>query len=137
MGLELGANDYITKPFSLAVLRACAGVQLRGGIQDNGAGIFQTDRFYFDFDKMNYQVDGVDIELSRTEQKLLRLFIENRGATLRRSQIIDHVWSGETEYVEEHALTVAIKRLRDKMEIDSAHPQCIKTVYGIGYTWEI
>ena len=65
----------------------------------------------------------------------MRILCENRGATVKRSYLIDTVWQGDTQYVDEHALTVAVKRLRDKLEKDSANPKYIKTVYGIGYTW--
>lgn len=135
-GLEAGANDYITKPFSLMVLRARAAVQLR----DKEAGKqsrMVIDHFDFDFDKMEFCRDGSPVELSKTEQKLLKILCENRGATLKRSYLIDMVWPGDTEYVDEHALTVAVKRLRDKLETDSARPKYIKTVYGIGYTWVV
>lgn len=132
-GLEAGANDYITKPFSLMVLRARVAVQLRNVQKTN---VFVQDDFVFDFDRMKFSKDGEDIELSRTEQKILRFLCENRGATLKRSYLIDNVWTGDTEYVDEHALTVAVKRLRDKLEDNSKNPQYIKTVYGIGYTWE-
>ena len=64
----------------------------------------------------------------------MRKLIENKGATLKRSYLIDEVWNGDTEYVDEHALTVTVKRLRDKIEEDSSSPKFIKTVYGIGYT---
>ena len=67
----------------------------------------------------------------------MRKLIENKGATLKRSYLIDEVWNGDTEYVDEHALTVTVKRLRDKIEEDSSSPKFIKTVYGIGYTWVI
>ena len=77
------------------------------------------------------------MELSRTEQKLLRLLCENRGKTLRRSYLIDEVWQGDTQYVEEHALTVTVKRLRGKLEPDPKNPVFIKTVYGIGYMWAV
>lgn len=134
-GLEAGANDYITKPFSLMVLRARVSVQLRSlGITDSHIVI---DSFDFDFSKMEFYRDGLPVELSRTEQKLLRLLVSNRGATLKRSYLIDTVWQGDTQYVDEHALTVAVKRLRDTLEKDSANPQYIKTVYGIGYSWAI
>ena len=66
---------------------------------------------------------------------MLRLLVENRGATMSRGALIDRVWDGDAEFVDEHALTVSIKRLRDKLEDDSSHPRHIKTVYGIGYTW--
>ena len=77
------------------------------------------------------------MELSKTEQRLLRVLCENRGATVKRSALIDRVWQGDGEYVDEHALTVTIKRLRDKLEPDSTNPDYIRTVYGIGYTWAV
>ena len=86
---------------------------------------------------MVFQVRGQETEFSKTEQRLLRKLIENKGATLKRSYLIDEVWNGDTEYVDEHALTVTVKRLRDKIEEDSSSPKFIKTVYGIGYTWVI
>lgn len=82
---------------------------------------------------MLFSKNGQHIELSKTEQRLLRILVENRGAAIRRSYLIDTVWQGDTEYVDEHALTVAVKRLRDKLEDDSANPAYIKTIYGIGY----
>lgn len=135
-GLEAGANDYITKPFSLMVLRARVDVQLRSSKASLSNHII-IDRFDFDFDRMKFFNNGDPIELSKTEQRLLRILCENRGATLKRSYLIDSVWQGDTEYVDEHALTVAVKRLRDKIEEDSQHPRYIKTVYGIGYTWAV
>lgn len=134
-GLEAGANDYITKPFSLMVLRARVAVQLRNPIKTSGA--VTIDHFSFDFNKMLFLKDGRPIELSKTEQRLLRILVENKGTTLKRSYLTDTVWQGDTEYVDEHALTVTVKRLRDKLENDSADPQYIKTVYGIGYTWSV
>lgn len=137
-GLEAGANDYITKPFSLMVLRARVAVQLRQREEGKKSrNRIQLDGFDFDFDRMEFYRDGRAVELSKTEQRLLRLLFENRGKTLKRSYLIDCVWQGETEYVDEHALTVALKRLRDKLEADSKNPVYIKTVYGIGYTWAV
>lgn len=134
-GLEAGADDYITKPFSLMVLRARAAVQLRK--KGERTDRFVMDGFDFDFEKMEFRRDGVLIGLSLTEQKILRILCENKGATVKRSRLIDAVWQGDTEYVEEHALTVAVKRLRDKLEEDSQNPVYIRTVYGIGYTWAV
>lgn len=129
-GLELGANDYITKPFSLMVLRARVGVQLRN--EKTSLGVYRSGEFCFDFDKQEF-TNGRDIlELSKTEQRLLRCLIENKGKNISRSQLIDYIWQGDTEYVEEHALTVVVNRLRNKLGSDM---DCIKTVYGIGYTW--
>lgn len=134
-GLEAGANDYITKPFSLMVLRARVSVWLRG--KSGQSERFRIGRFDFDFGKMEFYRDGRLVELSKTEQRLLRVLCENKGATVKRSDLIDKVWQGDGEYVDEHALTVTIKRLRDKLEEDSANPDYIKTVYGIGYTWAV
>ena len=134
-GLEAGANDYITKPFSLMVLRARGSVWLRG--KSGQTDHFRQDSFDFDFRKMEFRREGRLVELSKTEQRLLRVLCENRGATVKRSALIDRVWQGDSEYVDEHALTVTIKRLRDKLELDSANPDYIRTVYGIGYTWAV
>lgn len=134
-GLEAGANDYITKPFSLMVLRARVSVWLRG--KSGQTDHFRIDSFDFDFGNMEFRRDGCLVELSKTEQRLLRVLCENRGATVKRSALIDRVWQGDGEYVDEHALTVTIKRLRDKLELDSSNPDYIRTVYGIGYTWAV
>ena len=84
----------------------------------------------FDFDAMVFARDGVPLELSKTEQRLLRLLVEHRGQTLTREQLLDRVWD-RGEFVDANALSVAVKRLRDKLT-DAP----IKTVYGLGYTWE-
>ena len=77
------------------------------------------------------------MNLVRQNKKLLRVLCENRGKVLKREYLIDEVWQGDTEFVDAHALTVAIKRLRDKLEDDTQKPEYIKTVYGIGYTWAV
>ena len=134
--LLIGANDYITKPFSLMVLRARVSVQLRNK-EAAAKNSMELDGFEFYFDKMEFFKDGEPIELSKTEQKLLRVLCENRGKVLKREYLIDEVWQGDTEFVDAHALTVAVKRLRDKLEDDTQKPEYIKTVYGIGYTWAV
>ena len=135
-GLESGADDYITKPFSLAVLRARVAVQLRREPEQR-TSVMTLGPFSFDFDRMDFRRDGAAVELSKTEQKLLRLLVENRGQTLSRSQLLDRVWTDGAEYVEENALSVTVKRLRGKLEADPAHPEYRKTVYGICYTWVV
>lgn len=132
-GLEQGADDYITKPFSLMVLRARVNVQLRGSRQDTG--IFKDGDYYFDFYKMEFLYKGSPVYLSRTEQRILLCLIENRGKSVSRNQLVDETWQGEAEFVEEHALTVAVNRLRKKLGISKNHPEYIKTVYGVGYIW--
>ena len=134
-GLELGADDYITKPFSLAVLRARVNAQLRRGTP--AAARYEAEGLSLDFDRMEFQRDGQPVELSKTEQKLLRLLVENRGRTLTRAQLVDRIWTDSAAYVDENALSVTVKRLRDKLEETPSKPRYIKTVYGLGYTWAV
>lgn len=135
-GLEAGADDYITKPFSLAVLRARVAAQLRRGDQKQPEAV-ELGPFRFDFQTMDFRREGKAVELSKTEQRLLRVLVENRGRTLPRSLLVDRVWTDGAEYVDENALSVTVKRLRGKLEKDPANPEYIKTVYGIGYTWAV
>ncbi len=135
-GLESGADDYITKPFSLAILRARVNAQLRRGTSTKTSCI-EIGRFQFDFDRMEFRKDGQIIELSKTELKLLRILVENRGQTLPRATLMDRIWTDGAEYVDENALSVTVKRLRDKLEDTPSSPQYLKTVYGIGYTWAV
>ncbi len=133
-GLAEGADDYITKPFSLAILRARVQVQLRR-LENLARESVRLGVFSFDFGDMIFKKNGGAVELSKTEQKLLRLLVENRGRTLPRALLVDKIWTDGAEYVEENALSVTVKRLRDKLEDDPSHPRYIKTVYGIGYRW--
>ena len=135
-GLEAGADDYITKPFSLAVLRARVAAQLRRG-RSKSRERLELGPFSFDFQAMDFRREGKAVELSKTEQRLLRMLVENRGRTLPRSLLVDRVWTDGAEYVDENALSVTVKRLRGKLEQDPANPEYIKTVYGIGYTWAV
>ena len=130
-GLELGADDYITKPFSLAVLRARVNTQLRKTTPCDKKNVITIDDYSFDFSTMEFSIRNKKMELSKTEQKLLRLLIENRGTVMSRSALVDRIWTDGAEYVDENALSVTVKRLRDKLKAHSY----IKTIYGIGYSW--
>ena len=132
-GYGLGADDYVVKPFSLAVLRARVAVQLRTQRAQEEA--VRIGPFHFDFARMVFSREGATVELSKTEQRLLRVLVENRGHAVSRSDLIDRVWSEEAAFVEENALSVTVKRLRAKLERDPAHPQWLRTVRGIGYEW--
>lgn len=134
-GLEMGADDYITKPFSLMVLRARVNTRLRKTVSKTFC--VQIESYLFNFDAMEFKKNNSIIELSKTEQKLLRLLVENRGNTLTRDYLVDRIWTDGAEYVDENALSVTVKRLRDKLEDTPSKPTYIKTVYGIGYTWTV
>lgn len=129
-GLEQGADDYITKPFSLAILRARVGAQLRKK-KSGDAQPVHTGDYVFDFNRMEFSHAGILVTLSKTEQKLLRMLVENAGITLSRDRLMEAVWTNDAEFVDENALSVAVKRLRDKLDAGEQ----IKTVYGIGYVW--
>jgi DNA-binding response OmpR family regulator len=131
-GLELGADDYITKPFSLMVLRARIDKVLKK-INSSANNVYTDDTYSFDFNKMEFYVDGSSVELSKTEQKLLRLLIQNKGQTLTRDYLVDRIWTDGADYVDENALSVTVGRLRKKLNAANY----IQTVYGIGYAWRV
>lgn len=134
-GLELGADDYITKPFSLMVLRTRIHKALeKAGKKDSP--IYRRNGFFFDFEKMYCCKNGEELQLSKTEQKLLSTLVRNRNITITRDVLVDRIWTDGGEFVDENALSVVIKRLRDKLEQDSSKPQYIQTVYGNGYVWK-
>ena len=130
-GLEMGAYDYITKPFSLAILRARVNTQLRKAHRAADTA-WEIGPYVFDFAAQHFSNQGNTVELSKTEQKLLRLLVENQGHTMERSVLVDRIWTDAADYVDENALSVTVKRLRDKLGAQDM----IKTVYGIGYVWE-
>lgn len=128
-GLELGAQDYMTKPFSLMVLR----VRVEKILQKNAAfSVYTLGELSLDFARMDFTRAGEKVELSKTEQRLLYILVENAGQTLSRERLLDYVWQ-DAEFVDENALSVAVKRLRDKLE--TGEHKYIHTVYGIGYVW--
>jgi DNA-binding response OmpR family regulator len=117
MGLEHGADDYITKPFSLAILRARVKAQLRRDLaRVSKPSVIDIDSYRFDFEHMAFYKADTPVELSKTEQKLLRLLVENRGTTLNRTVLLDRIWTDGADYVDENALSVTVKRLRDKLD---------------------
>ena len=134
-GLRLGADDYMTKPFSLAVLRARIKALIRRG-NNVTPDVFEDGEFYFDFGRLLFTRSGQEIRLSVNEQRLLRLLLENRGRVLTRSVLVDRLWSDGGEYVDENALSVTVNRLRSKLEGIKDPASCIRTVYGQGYMWK-
>ena len=124
-GLENGADDYITKPFSLMVLRARIRALLRRNTTTSEQE-YRDSVFLFRFETMEFYKNGVQIELSKTEQRILYLLISNSNRILTRERLLEWVWPEGTEYVEDNALSVGIRRLRDKLEDDSSNPIYIK-----------
>ncbi|WP_310601996.1 response regulator transcription factor [Anaerosporobacter sp.] len=130
-GLQLGADDYVTKPFSLMVLRLRVEKLLNRSKQHK---VYENNALYFDFKDMIFRKSGQEIELSKTEMRLLHFLVENEGLTVTRDRLLDYVWQNQ-EFVDENALSVTIKRLRDKLE--TKEEKYIHTVYGVGYVWKL
>ena len=148
-GLTMGADDFLTKPFSLAVLRARVTALIRrsqmtgnatsgdaqaDAVKDNSA-IYEIDDMVFDFDKLIFRKGEEEIFLSVNEQRLLKVFLDNKGMILTRDALIERLWGDSGEYVEENALSVTVNRLRSKIE-SSGTAKHINTVYGQGYRFE-
>lgn len=123
-----GACDYVKKPFSLTILQERIAAALR---KRTASHIYEDARFRFDFTELTFSADGKRIDLSSTEQKLLAVLCNHKGQILERQMLVDKIWSCDSDYIDENALSVTVKRLRDKLGAD-----CIGTVYGMGYVWK-
>lgn len=134
-GLECGADDYITKPFSLMVLRARIRALLRRTTKEERQE-YKDDIFLFRFQTMEFYKNGMQIELSKTEQRMLYILTTNPNVIITRERLLEWVWPEGSEFVEDNALSVGIRRLRDKLEDNPSEPSYIRTVYGKGYVWE-
>ena len=135
-GLESGADDYITKPFSLMVLRARIRALLRRNVPEQRSE-YRKGCFHFLFDRMEFYKNGQAVDLSKTERRILHLLVFHEGQIITRERLMDWVWPDGAEYVEDNALSVGIRRLRDKLEDTPSRPEYIRTVYGKGYVWEM
>lgn len=136
-GFQAGADDYITKPFSLAVLRERVMAALRRAERyqsaEEGTVLLKEGPFTADLEKQIFYRGDEEILLSKTEQKLLITLMKNKNMVLGREMLMEKVWGSEGDFVDENALSVSIKRLRDKLEEDPRNPRYIQTVYGMGY----
>lgn len=135
-GLESGADDYITKPFSLMVLRARIRALLRRNVPEQRSE-YRKGCFHFLFARMEFYKNGQAVDLSKTERRILHLLVFHEGQIITRERLMDWVWPDGAEYVEDNALSVGIRRLRDKLEDTPSRPEYIRTVYGKGYVWEM
>ena len=133
-GFELGADDYIPKPFRPRELVSRIKNVLR--LTGNTGKTVKLGDVIVDTEKGTAMKNNKDLFLSALEYRLLLVFINNRGMVLTRNQLLDSIWDVAGEYVNDNTLTVYIKRLREKIEDDPANPQIILTVRGIGYKVE-
>lgn len=138
MGLDMGGDDYITKPFKLAVLMSRIHALLRrvwnfGGKQEelssNGIKILLLKNQVFQ--------DGKLLSLTAGEYKLLCLFMQNPDVVLPKEKILEKLWDNENNYVDDNTLTVYVRRLRMKIEKNPSEPQMIVTVRRMGYKWNV
>ena len=131
MGLDIGGDDYITKPFRPRELIARIGTALRKFGCSPSA--FEMCGLYVDTSSSVVKKDGKEVFLSALEYRLLLVFINNPKIILTRDRLLDELWDAAGEFVNNNTLTVYIKRLREKIESDPANPQIILTVRGTGY----
>ena len=136
-GLELGGDDYITKPFSPRELVARIRSVLRGlGQSPAPAEVLRFGDLEIDISSMTVQVQGRNVLTTVREFRLLEYLATHRGRVLTRDQLLDAVWK-ETPFVTPRSIDVYIRRLREKIELDPRHPQYLKTLRGIGYRFEV
>ena len=135
-GLELGGDDYITKPFSPRELVARVRTVLRGGKSPAVSEVLRFGDLQIDVDSMTVQIAGRNVLTTVREFRLLEYLANHRGRVLTRDQLLDAVWK-ETPFVTPRSIDVYIRRLREKIESDPRHPQYLKTLRGIGYRFEV
>ncbi|MDO5154545.1 MAG: response regulator transcription factor [Eubacteriales bacterium] len=140
LGLNVGADDYVTKPFNPLELVARVKSQLRrytklGGMEIASSNTLVNGSITLDKDQKTVSVDGELVKLTPTEFKILQLFMENVGIVFSSSQIYERVWD-EDAYSAENIVSVHIRRIREKIEIDPKNPDYIKVMWGVGYRME-
>jgi len=129
-GLDMGADDYITKPFRPRELLSRIKNVLR---RNSPSSVISIGYIIIDADKAVVSKNGEDLNLSALEYKLLMVFVNNRGKLLSRNKLLEDIWDIGGDFVNDNTLTVYIKRLRDKLEDDPSDPKVIVTVRGLGY----
>ncbi|GAA0176690.1 response regulator transcription factor [Clostridium sediminicola] len=136
-GLQSGGEDYITKPFSISVLKEkmkiiLNRIELKTENDDN---FYRLGDIIINFDKKEVYIKEKLLELTLIEYKLLTFIIENKSQVLTREVILEKLWDSDGNFVDGNTLSVNIRRLRKKIEKNPSKPKLIKTVFGIGYTW--
>lgn len=136
MGFELGADDYITKPFRLKELLVRIKSVFRRYNNDSTDGKIKVKDLVVNTNEAKVYKNGNEIVLTAMEYRLLLILLNNRGCVLSRTQLLENIWDVAGDFVEDNTLTVYIKRLRDKIEENPTEPEYIKTIRGLGYIIE-
>ena len=131
-GYDSGAEDYVTKPFSMKILLKKLDVVLKR-LTPAGSQVFRDEHLRMDLEQARLYVDGRECSVTPTEVRMLRLFLSNRGQLLTYEVMLDRLWDSGGQFVDKHALAVNVNRLRQKLE-DAEH-KYISNVYGVGYQW--
>jgi DNA-binding response OmpR family regulator len=136
LGLELGADDYITKPFSVREFRSRVKAVLRRSqltqVEDPAQEPLDAGELQIDFDKRNVTIDGEPARLTYVEFEILATLARNPGRVYGRSTLLERVW-GDSSYRDPRTIDVHIRHLREKLETDPKHPELVLTVRGVGY----
>ena len=136
MGFELGADDYISKPFRVKELMLRIKSVMRRYSNETSDGIIKINNLKINTNEAKVYNNNEEIILTAMEYRLLLILLSNRGKVLSRTALLENIWDVAGDFVEDNTLTVYIKRLRDKIEEDPAKPEFIKTVRGLGYVIE-
>lgn len=136
MGFEMGADDYISKPFRVKELLVRIKSVLRRYNKESNDGIVKIRDLVIYTNEAKVYKNGTEIILTAMEYRLLLILLNNRGRVLSRNQLLENIWDIDGDFVEDNTLTVYIKRLRDKIEEEPTRPDIIKTVRGLGYVIE-
>ncbi len=134
MGLDMGADDYITKPFRLReLISRIKSVLRRYNKEDDSNKIIKLNNLIINTLEAKVYKNGQEVNLTALEYRLLLIFANNKGQVLSRSQLLERIWDVAGDFVNDNTLTVYIKRIREKLEDDPQKPTIIKTVRGLGY----
>lgn len=136
MGFELGADDYISKPFRVKELMLRIKSVMRRYSNETSDGIIKINNLKINTNEAKVYKNNEEIVLTAMEYRLLLILLSNRGKVLSRTALLENIWDVAGDFVEDNTLTVYIKRLRDKIEEDPTKPEFIKTVRGLGYVIE-
>ena len=132
-GFELGADDYVTKPFPISVFQKKVSALLSRITKQSGGDFYDDGNLLINFSELTAALSGQAVTFTPLEYRLLKVLTSNSKQVLTRGQLLEKLWDAEENYVDEHALTSAISRIRGKIEVNGY--QYIKTVYGMGYMW--